>query len=231
MSGEVLVGASAAALALVAAASRTRVDPGARPRRWSPAARRRRGRRRRKAGPPDDLAVASWCEHAARAVRSGRSVTAAIEQATDDVPELEPTMAPVVSAVRRGRPLGDAIGVLGATARSTRRALPATTLVASVLSACLELGGPIAPPLDRVGGVLRTRAALADEQQAQSAQARLSARVLTIVPLALLGLLAVSDAKVRAAIGTPAGMAAVTLGAILNSVGWWWMRRIVGAVP
>ena len=40
-----------------------------------------------------------------------------------------------------------------------------------------------------------------------------SARVLTLVPVALLALLAVTDAKVRAAIATPAGLAVVVLGA------------------
>ena len=75
---------------------------------------------------------------------------------------------------------------------------------------------------------LRAPAAVAAEQQAQSAQARLSARVLTFVPVALLVLLAATDHKVRSAITTPAGVAVVSLGGLLNATGALWMRHIIG---
>ena len=102
-------------------------------------------------------------------------------------------------------------------------------MAATVLRTCAELGGPAAGPLDRVAAMLRVRAAVADEQAAQSAQARLSARVLTVVPVALLGLLLVTDHRVRVAVATAAGGAAIAAGLGLNLVGWWWMRRIVAA--
>jgi tight adherence protein B len=97
-----------------------------------------------------------------------------------------------------------------------------------VLRSCSRFGGPAATPLERAAATLRARAAVAAEQQAQSAQAQLSARVLTFVPIALLTLLAVTDGKVRAAIGTPAGLAVVVLGGLLNLAGALWMRRIIG---
>jgi hypothetical protein len=48
------------------------------------------------------------------------------------------------------------------------------------------------------------------------------------VPVGMLALLATTDTNVRSAIGTPSGLAAVTIGGILNVTGWWWMQRIVG---
>ena len=97
-----------------------------------------------------------------------------------------------------------------------------------MLRSCAELGGPAASPLERVAATLRGRNAIREEQLAQSAQARMSARVMTMVPVGMLALLAGTDPNVRTAIGTPPGFAAVSVGAILNVTGWWWMQRIVG---
>ena len=101
-------------------------------------------------------------------------------------------------------------------------------LAFAVLRSCARFGGPAAAPLERAAATLRARDAVAAEQLAQSAQARLSARVLTLVPIALLLLLGLTDPKVRAAVGTPAGVAVVTLGAVLNLCGALWMRQIIG---
>ena len=97
-----------------------------------------------------------------------------------------------------------------------------------MLRSCARFGGPAAAPLERAAAALRARDAVAAEQRAQSAQAQLSARVLTLVPIALLAILTTTDAKVRAALGTPAGAAVVLLGAVLNGAGALWMRRIIG---
>jgi tight adherence protein B len=63
---------------------------------------------------------------------------------------------------------------------------------------------------------------------AQAAQARLSAHVLTVVPLAMLLLLLLIDADVRAALQTSIGALCVVIGFVLNAVGWKWMRHIIG---
>ena len=147
--------------------------------------------------------------------------------ATGDAPAMASCVSSVLDAVRRGRALSDALTDL-ATGGQSRAHVPPTAMAATVLRTCADLGGPAAGPLDRVAAMLRVRAAVADEQAAQSAQARLSARVLTVVPVALLGLLLVTDHRVRAAVATAAGGAAIAAGLGLNLVGWWWMRRIVG---
>jgi tight adherence protein B len=189
-----------------------------RPGRWT----LRLARRRPAAGP---IEAAAWCDDAARALRAGSALASAIAAATAEHRAMAPVLEPVVTAVARGRALSEAL----------RRAIgdPTTPggLVMTVLTSCAELGGPAASPLERVAATLRTRAAIADEQRAHSAQARLSAKVMTLVPVGLLALLAATESTVRAAIITPAGAAAIGAGAALNAVGWWWMRAITGDAP
>ena len=131
-------------------------------------------------------------------------------------------VAPVVHQVGRGESLVDALDRAGVDPASD------AGLALTVLRSCARFGGPAAAPLERAAATLRARDAVAAEQQAQSAQARLSARVLTLVPIALLVLLAITDPKVRSALATPAGIAAVMLGGLLNAGGALWMRRIIG---
>ena len=66
------------------------------------------------------------------------------------------------------------------------------------------------------------------ERITASAQARLSARVLTVLPVGTLTLLAVVEPSTRDALGTPAGGACLVAGGFANLVGWWWMRRVIG---
>ena len=146
----------------------------------------------------------------------------AIVEATDAHRVMEPVIGPAVAAIRRGRSLAAALHSLPAD--------PSTSsgLAISVLRTCADLGGPAAAPLERVAATLRTRAAILEEQQVHSAQALLSARVMTLVPVALLALLAVTEPRVRSSLGTPLGLTVVVAGAVLNLVGWSWMRHIIG---
>lgn len=183
---------------------------------------RHRRLRRRDAGPGEHDA-ADWCERAARSVRSGRSLTAAIVEATADCSSMAPTVGPMIFHLDRGHSMVEAIESRGGTDPAT----PAGFAL-SVLRTCAELGGPAAAPLERAAATLRSRAAIAEEQQVHSAQARLSARVLTLVPVGLLAVLAVAEPDVRGALGSTAGLAAVTVGGALNGAGWLWMQRIIG---
>ena len=168
---------------------------------------------------PATLALAHWCEGVARAVRGGDTLRTAIEHTEPD-----DTASDAVIVVRRAvehrripsdtestRPIDD----------------PDTALVVTVAVACADHGGPAAEPFDRAAGVLRARAAERDERRVQSAQARLSAGVLTWLPVAMLLVLLVSSASVRSSVATPFGMLTVGAGLVLNVIGWWWMRRTV----
>ena len=135
---------------------------------------------------------------------------------------MAPIAATVIRQVGRGESLVAALDTAGIDPSS------ASGLTVAVLRSCARFGGPAAAPLERAAATLRTREAVLAEQRAHSAQARLSARVLTLIPIALLALLAATDGTVRTAVVTPAGAAVVALGAVLNGLGSLWMRRIIG---
>ncbi len=80
--------------------------------------------------------------------------------------------------------------------------------------------------LDRAAATIRARAADADERAVHAAQARMSGQVLTALPLGMLALLVGTDADVRTAVVTPIGATCITIGLLLNAIGWWWIRSI-----
>jgi len=182
--------------------------------------RDRRGRRRAPA-PADETAMADWCEHAARSLCAGASLPRALADASRSAPTAGTTVAPALAALDRGHGLGAALATLPAD--------PSTPagLVVAVLGACADLGGPAARPLDRTAATLHARAAERAERLTASAQARLSARVLTVLPVGTLTLLALAEPSTRAALVTPPGMACVIVGGLANAAGWWWMRRVI----
>jgi Flp pilus assembly protein TadB len=86
--------------------------------------------------------------------------------------------------------------------------------------------------LEQAGGVLRERRAWQYERHAQAAQARLSARVLTWLPMAFAAWGIATSGRVRAAYSaTPLTVWCTSAGIALNIVGWWWMRRIITGAP
>jgi tight adherence protein B len=186
-------------------------DPAPAPARWL----------RRRPRPPTDADVAAWCERVAEGLRSGRSLTAAVTEAHATTEAGVRPFADVVHAVQRGRSLGDAFRAV--------RADPSTPtgLAAPVLATCADLGGANAAPVDAVADVLIARASERAERLTASAQARLSARVLTTVPFGVAALLILAEPSVRHVLPSAVGAACVLGGALLNLAGWWWMRTMI----
>lgn len=173
---------------------------------------------RRRRRPADPASVAVWCEQLARAVRSGSTLPAAI-RATATPVAIDVEVDRLRLALDRGVRLTDA-----ATGPSGS---PHLDLALAVIRACALNGGPAAEPLDRAASTLRGRAADLADRSVHSAQARLSALVMTTLPIAMLALLYVTSAATRTAVHTPAGLVAVGFGGLLNLAGWCWMRRAV----
>lgn len=186
-------------------------------RRW-----RRRWRRPDRAT-ADDAAVATWCALVAAALRGGSSLTGAVVD-TESSWRGPPVLPDVAHAVRRGR------GVAAALEETSVDPGAPRGLVVPVLIAIARLGGPAASPIDRVAATLRARHAERADRQTASAQARLSARVLAVVPFAVLGFLLATEASVRQAVASPVGLACAGVGALLGVAGWWWMRALIGGV-
>lgn len=173
---------------------------------------------------PSARAVGSWCDDLARHIRSGASLHEAL---TTAIPADAPT-ARATDAIRlrldRGVAVTDAVEPDADVGSHLRLAL-------DIVGISARLGGPAAAAIDRTGSVLRQRAADQDERGVQAAQARISAHVLTAVPVVMFLLLLVLDDNVRAAVTRPIGLACILVGLALNGVGWAWMRHIVGAAP
>ena len=199
--------------------SMARAPRGRTPRWHRPVAPSRWWRRNR--GAPSDVDVAVWCQRVARSSRSGSSLTQAIGEADRETPPACRPFPEIGHAVARGRALLDALG------DDSGDPSTAIGVVAPVLRACADLGGPPAVPLERVADVLLARATERDERIAGTAQARLSARVLTALPFAVVLFLAVSEPAIRDALTTPAGTACLVGGIVLNALGRWWMAALI----
>lgn len=167
---------------------------------------------------PSPAQIAGWCDALAREVRSGASLGAALR--TVEPPQYG-SLGTIPHALGRGVPVADALSAVTSASPDEQAAL-------SVLGACALHGGPAAQPLDRVATTLRRRAADAAERAVHSAQARLSARVMTVLPVAVLALLVTTSPPVRSIVASPIGASSITFGLVLNAAGWIWMRRIVG---
>lgn len=123
---------------------------------------------------------------------------------------------------------GDTLSTASATTRPAGIAVD-KRLVDGVLADLSRHGGPSAEVLDRCAERLRARAADRREVRLQSAPARLSARIMTFLPIATVCLLTATTPGVRTQLASGPGIAASVLGGSLNLAGWWWMRRLIGA--
>jgi Flp pilus assembly protein TadB len=175
---------------------------------------------------PRPRGVAAWCDHLARQIRSGMTLH---ETLTTTVPA-DPATRRCTETIRRqlgrGRQIAEILDERDTAASGTH-----LDLAIGVIAMAARLGGSPAPAIDRTASVLRQRAADHDERVAQAAQARLSAHVLTAIPLLMLAALLVTDAAVRAAVKGPIGTTCIGLGLGLNMAGSVWMRRIVSSTP
>gem|GEM_PF-919873 len=193
--------------------------------RWARRCIRRLTARRAQLISPEH--VAGWSDSLARRLRAGESLRAALENDRPEHPALLARTRPLRRSLGNGSSVADAVSVT--VQAGPLRALrdPHLELLLSVLAAATEFGGGAAVPIDRVGAALRLRMADGQERAAQSAQARLSAHVLTVVPLGVLALLASTDADVREVSTGGIGLVVVCFGLLLNLVGWWWMNRVI----
>jgi tight adherence protein B len=174
--------------------------------------------------------VASWCDDLARRVRSGTSLSQALVESVPGDDAVRDATTGIRLAIERGRPVVDAVSSDGAgdSPRADDRHL---ATACSVIAVSATLGGASAAPLDRVAAALRLRAVDEQERASHSAQARLSAHVMTVIPIAMLCLMTTTDPDVRAVITEPIGVACVGAGLALNATGWWWMRHTIGRRP
>jgi tight adherence protein B len=158
-------------------------------------------------------------------LRAGGTIASAV---ADVAAGESPLAADFARVELRGRIGASPEDALSAWARE--RPAPGVGAAAGALALCATVGGWAADALEGLSSSLRDRIAVAAEAEALSAQARMSALVIGGVPFAYLGWSALVDPAGLATItGTAAGRACFALGALLEMLGLWWMRRIVGS--
>ena len=170
---------------------------------------------------PTAEAVATWCDSLARPMRAGDTLRDALCTSGSTNAALERELEAVRHGLERGEPIEVALDRCRCVGGHLALGL-------AVIGTTARLGGPSSQPLERVAAALRLRAADEQERMAHSAQARMSAHVLTLVPLGFLGLMLTLDADVRDAATTRTGAALIAAGLLLNGLGWFWMRAAIG---
>jgi tight adherence protein B len=187
-----------------------------------PRVRRRRRRSAEQAALEDGLADA--VSVIAAAIRAGRSMTGALEEAAERVPPpLGPRLAALVDRISLGEPVERAVLEL---ARSVQG--PDARLVAAVVGLHQRSGGDAPAVLDRVARTLRERRASAREVRSLTAQARLSGAILGFLPIGFFLFLAVtSRADVERALASTTGMTAVVAGLGMQAAAFLWIRRLL----
>jgi tight adherence protein B len=162
----------------------------------------------------------------AATLRAGRSLEQALEVAGDEVPApVGPTIAAMTDRVSLGSTLDASLHAWASEIGSAEG-----RLIAGVLGLQRRTGGALAGPLDELATTLRSRRAAARELRSLTAQARLSAAILGLLPVGFfLFLSTVSRHDIESAISTPAGAGAVTLGVLLQGGAFLWIRSLLRA--
>lgn len=111
-------------------------------------------------------------------------------------------------------------------ARTATDASPSIRLTVAALSLAASTGGSPARAIDGVAATLRSRLAVADEIRALSSQARASAVVIALAPVAFGILAGAGDGRTRAFLASPPGGTLIAMGLALDAVGAWWMSRL-----
>lgn len=164
----------------------------------------------------------------ASGLRSGRSLRQAFELAAAEVdPPIGPSFDRIGHRVELGDPMDEAVEawaaeISGADAR----------LTAGVLRLHRRTGGALAATLEELATTLRARRSAARELRSLTAQARLSANILGLLPLGFFAFLSVvARDDMLAAIATPAGASAILLGLVLQAAAYVWIRRLLRIEP
>ena len=180
------------------------------------------GRRRRDANRVErDMPLVM--EEIARGLRTGASLRQAVAEASTTAPgPVGDDLRRVAVLVDHGAPLADALEWWVA-----HRPLAGVRLAAAALALGAETGGAQARAVDGVATTLRERLAAAAEVRMQATQARVSAAVIALAPIAFCALATATDPRTATFLfRTPAGLALLVCGLGLDALGALWMNRI-----
>jgi tight adherence protein B len=160
----------------------------------------------------------------ASSLRAGHSFLQALDTVAREIPApASVEFQRLVAEIRLGRPAEDALEALADRVGSAdfRWAVLAVNIQR-------EVGGNLAEILDNVSDTLRERAMMRRQIRVLTAEGRLSAWVLSILPFAIaLYMFAVNPKYISMLFTTQIGLFMLGVGGVLMVLGILWMRKIV----
>ncbi len=160
----------------------------------------------------------------ASSLRAGHSFMQALDTVAKEIAQPAATeFQRVVAEIRLGRPAEDALEALAERVGSA-------DFMWAVLAVNIqrEVGGNLAEILDNVADTLRERATLRRQIKVLTAEGRLSAWVLALLPVGIaLYMTAANPHYIGLLVTTTIGRVMLAGGLLLMGIGIYWMRRIV----
>ena len=167
---------------------------------------------------PDTLTLLST------SLRAGYSLLQAVEAVAAEAPQ--PTareFGRAIAEARLGRPVVDTMGAIAERMRSED-----FTWAVMAIEIQREVGGNLAEVLQTVADTMRQRNRLKGEIRALTAEGRLSAIVLALLPIVLFAFLFSTNRGYLEPLFTEtAGLIAIAVGLALMGAGVYWLKKIV----
>ena len=161
-------------------------------------------------------------------VRAGHSLSESLAETVPLLPAgIREEMAWVLQQHRLGTPLAEALAHWEARIRSEE-----TSLLVRPLRAAIPGGGNIVDLLERTRDILRLRRRTTEKLRSATAQARLQAMVLTLLPPAFaFAISKVDPGFFPNLLGTPQGKTIMAVAFVLQVLGWVTIRKILSVRP
>jgi len=161
-------------------------------------------------------------------IRAGHSLPESLAETVPLLPAgIREEMTWVLQQNRLGTPLAEAL-----THWEERIPSEETSLIVRPLRAMIPGGGNVADLLERTRDILRLRMRTKEKLRSMTAQARLQAVVLTLLPPAFaIALSMVDPGFLPNLLGTPQGKSITAIAFVLQALGWFTIRKILSVRP
>ncbi len=170
-------------------------------------------------------ALPEFLEQVASSLRAGATLHDALGRSAPAGGPLASDIAAVFAVADRGLSLSEALEDW-----ATVRPQPEVRAMVTMLAVGLATGTDLSSSCDQAASVLRQQAHLGQEIAALATQARASAMVIGLAPIAFLLVATAAGSSPSVLFSTPIGAAGLVGGLALDVVGLVWMHRIVSAV-
>ena len=160
----------------------------------------------------------------ASSVRAGYGLLHAIDAVADEaLPPTSDEFNRLVAEINLGRDTGEALAATAERIRSED-----FKWVVEAMDIHRQVGGNLSELLDRVAETIRDRAKLRRKVSALTAEGRISATILLILPFAIGGMITVlSPEFMEEFVTTSIGKGMLGGGLLLMTIGFFWMRRVI----